>query len=70
MEVQQLKTMRGAARFGTCSECLKSSKDDPNMWRLTFGTYSINLCEECFYRVGTVLGKYAEARNNGRQEST
>lgn len=70
MEVQQLKTMRGAARFGSCSECSKSSEEDPNMWRLTFGTYSISLCEECFYRVGSVLGKYAKVGNNGGQEST
>ena len=61
MEIQKANTLKGASRFGTCGECKIGTSDGAEMWRIKFPVYELYLCKDCFKRVGTVLGKYADA---------
>lgn len=61
MEIQKANTLKGAAKFGSCSECGIGTSDGADMWRLKFPHCNLYLCKDCFKRIGEVLGKYAEA---------
>lgn len=61
MEIQKANTLKGASRFGSCSECGTGTSNGAEMWRIKFPMCSVYLCSSCFKRVGTVLGKYADA---------
>ena len=59
MEIQKANTLKGASKHGTCGECGKGTSDGADMWRIKFQNYCLYLCDDCFKRVGYVLGKYA-----------
>lgn len=48
MKIKKLVNCVGAERFGTCVECGKGSKKDPEMLKIVWDTNSsVCLCKEC-----------------------
>lgn len=56
MKIIKLSTCEGAERFGTCVECGKGSKADPEMFKITWnGNSSTILCKECLIKLKNKL---------------
>ena len=56
MKITRLSTCEGAERFGTCVECGKGSKEDPEMFKITWdGNSSTILCKECAIKLKNKL---------------
>ena len=56
MKFTKLSTCEGAERFGTCIECGKGSKEDPEMFKITWdGNSSIILCKKCAIKLKNKL---------------
>ena len=52
MKITKLSTCEGAERFGTCVECGKGLKEDPEMFKITWnGNSSTILCKECLIKL-------------------
>ena len=56
VKITKLSTCEGAERFGTCVECGKGSKEDPEMFKITWnGNSSTILCKECLIKLKNKL---------------
>ena len=56
MKIKKLVDCAGAERFGTCAECGKGSKEDPEMFKIIWdGNSSIILCKECAAKLKSQL---------------
>lgn len=48
MKIKKIVNCVGAERFGTCAECGKGSKKDPEMLKIVWDTNSsVCLCKKC-----------------------
>lgn len=56
MKIIKSATCERAERFGTCVECGKYSKEDPNMFKIIWdGNSSTILCKECSIKLKNKL---------------
>lgn len=56
MKIIKLSDFEGAERFGTCVECGKGSKEDPEMIKIKWdGNSSTILCKECSIKLKNKL---------------